>query len=270
MQTLQVHQIENLPDLMSFVSSSLDSAKPNFLWFRGTARASFKLLPTLYRHPGKSGSEDFFELEEQIMTRFSQQSIPFQTRELTGDWEPLFYMQHFGVPTRLLDWTENPLVALFFALTGAIADNNPEDAVVWVVNPVMWNKHLMTQMRGDRIFSPGEEALKGFVPHTPTTPFRKADRNTIPVFMNGTYNSPRIVAQRGGFSIFGTDVIAMEDVFVNNVALPNDCLVKLVIPLACVEALLISITSLGITDSVIYPDMEGLGKETKRYFGFNK
>lgn len=128
----------------------------------------------------------------------------------------------------------------------------------------------MTQMRGDRIFSPGEEALKGFVPPTPTTPFRKADRNTIPVFMSGTYNSPRIVAQRGGFSIFGTDVKAMEDVFIGNLALPNDCLVKLIIPLACVESLLNAITSLGTTDSVIYPDMEGLGKETKRYFGFNK
>ena len=269
MQNLQINEVRDLPDLMSFVSRALDSERPNFLWFRGVANASYQLLPTLYRHPSKTNSDDLLELEEQIIARFSQRSIPFQTRELGGDWEPLFYMQHFGIPTRLLDWTENPLVALFFALTGAVSDLQ-NDAAVWVANPVSWNKYIMTQMRVERIFSPGEDALKGFVPPTPTTTLRRADRNTIPVFMNGTYNSPRIVAQRGGFSIFGTDVVPMEEVFTNSTVLPNDCLVKLVIPKEYVESLLNSITSLGITDSVIYPDMEGLGKETKRYFGFNK
>ncbi|RYE19788.1 MAG: FRG domain-containing protein [Sphingobacteriaceae bacterium] len=266
----QINQIiiNDLPDVMSSVSSLLELARPNFLWFRGISKESYKLVPTIYRHSEKKTIDDLLELEEQIMSRFSQRSIPFRTRELAGDWEPLFYMQHFGIPTRLLDWTENPLVALFFALTGAITDGSTDNAVIWIVNPMLWNKHMMSQMRAERIFAPGEDALKGFVPPTPITPLRRADRNTVPVFMNGTYNSPRIVAQRGGFSIFGTDVTPLEEVFEHSASLPVDCLVKLVIPNDKIQYLLSSITSLGTTDSVIYPDMEGLGREIKRFFGF--
>lgn len=58
-------------------------------------------------------------MEFDILNRFKHRSIPFQQRPLNTDWEYLFFMQHFGVPTRLLDWSENSHVALYFAIAAA-------------------------------------------------------------------------------------------------------------------------------------------------------
>src|SRR5690606_36926394 len=54
------------------------------------------------------------------------------------DWEWLFLMQHYGVPTRLLDWTDSPLVALFFAVYNV--DRDDRDASLWVLLPAALNR----------------------------------------------------------------------------------------------------------------------------------
>jgi hypothetical protein len=59
----------------------------------------------------------------------------------------------------------------------------------------------------------------------------------------------------------------MEDIYVNS-SFPQDSLLKLTIPAGQVINLLKAVTSSGITDSVVYPDMDGLAREIKRFFGF--
>src|SRR5688500_7332224 len=82
-----------------------------------------------------------------------QRAIPYHTRDLRDDWEALFFMQHYGVPTRLLDWTENPLTALHFALMGSPSSWDKSNgrtytktAAIWVWNPTEWNRRALAHV----------------------------------------------------------------------------------------------------------------------------
>ena len=107
--------LKDYTELIEPLKSSTDAP----VLFRGIGKASYTLLPSLYRHPSTTDVAELIELEGNILTRFRHRSIPYQDRPLSNDWELLFLMQHFGIPTRLLDWTENPFIALYFAITSA-------------------------------------------------------------------------------------------------------------------------------------------------------
>src|ERR1700731_554408 len=97
------------------------------LWFRGQGDWSWGLSPKVYRKPFKGADEDEIRLE------FQSQAIQLLSgRAPSSKWDWYFLMQHHRVPTRLLDWTENSLVALFFAVQEEI-DNR--DGAVWVLDP---------------------------------------------------------------------------------------------------------------------------------------
>jgi hypothetical protein len=80
-------------------------------FFRGHSRYSHRLLPSIYRDPSWIANEDvlFKELVLRCPNDFSGQESTFQA---------LVKMQHYSLPTRLLDITANPLVALYFACEG--------------------------------------------------------------------------------------------------------------------------------------------------------
>lgn len=240
------------------------------LWYRGTGRAGFELLPSLYRHTTTTGVSGLARLEIQLMTGFRQRSIPLHSRSLADDWDTLFFMQHYGVPTRLLDWTESPFIGLYFAVMSASYTpglNNQrrfsEDAAVWILDPIAWNQHSLRHQSYDGgILTPGDDSLKGFKP-APSF----AGMNTCPVALYGAHNSPRIVAQRGVFTIFGQNTKATERVFDDD-QFPSDCLIKLVLKRSRIASFRRSVLNYGVCESVVFPDLEGLAKEIRRNFGF--
>ena len=235
-------------------------------WYRGIGNVTYELRPSLFRHPNIAALKPL-ELERLLIVRFRQRSIPFLSHRIDDDWELLFLMQHHGVPTRLLDWTENPYVALYFALISCHKDPATgiyPDCCVWSLDPIAWNRAVLD----DITFTGGvlvatDDQIAGHTPGIKDTLFRKR-----PVTMYGSYNSPRIVAQRGTFTVFGSDIIPMETVKTNTPAIDDKVLSKLVIPGTNVAAVLKSLTSIGYTDSVLFPDLDGLAREMKRGFGF--
>jgi hypothetical protein len=185
----------------------------------------------------------------------------------------LFFMQHYGVPTRLLDWTENPFMGLYFAVMsspfrGKFKAGQPilsfsSDAAVWMLDPIEWNRHALKHQGFDRgILTPYDETVQSYRPMT-----KFPDMNVQPVALYGAHNSPRIVAQRGAFTIFGQNLKGMEQAYVKEV-FPKDCLTKIVLKRNVLQGMREAILKYGITESVVFPDLDGLAKEIKRGFQF--
>ncbi|TDG34823.1 FRG domain-containing protein [Pedobacter changchengzhani] len=270
--TLNSVSISSLKQFSNFLEKQLPASKDSILWFRGSGRASYPLSPSLHRHATIDKGEEIIELEIALVDRFKQRSVPFLKNSLDkkNDWEVLFFMQHYGIPTRLLDWTENPFVSMYFALTSApyqiISKKRvySDDCCIWVLDPVMWNQESLKDFSYNQgILSVENHLVDSYRPRTPFANIREK-----PIAIFGTHNSPRIVAQRGVFVVFGKNLSALDETYRND-SFPQECLTKIIFPKKKIESLLHSLTSIGITDSVIYPDLEGFSKELKRFYKFD-
>lgn len=269
MPKLKTKSVQTLKEYISLVER-LRVNRNGPLWYRGCGNVSHKLKPSLYRHKGSKTIEDFMRLEKLLLARFQQRSIPFHSRSLAEPWEWLFLMQHYGVPTRLLDWSESPLMALFFAVTLArhsldsrgrpVFSNH---ACIWFLDPKKWNQFAV--------------GLKSFTGSVLTTDDPNAgaykpigDINTmkpLPIAIYGAHNSQRIVAQRGVFVCFGNDTRPME-VMYESKPFPADCLMKLAIRKDRLPHMYKALQRHGLTDSVAFPDLDGLSREIKREYSF--
>ena len=129
---------ERWPDFLEAVTSATrdfesewesGSAVP---FFRGHASTSYKLAPGLFRPVNGLYYSPYDEAN--LYYEFRSRAGNLLGSELKS-WEVLFYMQHHGVPTRLLDWSESFAAALFFALKEA-----EQDIDIWFLDPYTYNK----------------------------------------------------------------------------------------------------------------------------------
>lgn len=98
-------------------------------FFRGVTNATHKLVPRIGRHPSFNKLNKVKEVEEDLLRRFKRRARPFLPESAKDEWEFLALAQHHGLPTRLLDWSRNPLVALYFA----VQKNKNDDCAVYVL-----------------------------------------------------------------------------------------------------------------------------------------
>jgi hypothetical protein len=259
------HSPDSFANIMKYVESFQE--KREFSWYRGTGNSSYSLAPTLTRKFPTPSPEDLRKVEHGIANSFSQRSPPFINTEFTSEWKMLFYMQHYSIPTRLLDWSESPFVGLYFALTSVNRDGegNPlNDVALWLCDPVAWNRTALSHIS----FSGGilDETCEEIKAYSPSAEVDQ--RATIPIMIYGTHNSPRIVAQRGVFSLFGKGLEGMEKTFLNG-AFAAGSLERIVIKQQYINKILASLHRKGFAESTIYPDLFGLSLEIKRSFGYH-
>ena len=245
------------------------------LWFRGVACSEYKLLPKIMRGPERPMGE-VFEREARLLSRFRERSLPFwATGYPQTDWEHLFAMQHHGVSTRLLDWSENLFVAMFFAANSPSLAECPSigahvgvpcKPALWVFDPFGWNSNVPQLTDTDiGILTTVEEEITRWEPQTKTGD-RMRKRAKMPVAIYGTHNSARIVAQRGTFTLSGEEWRCLADYCNDNDALAP-CLGKLTFTEDRTK-LVADLTKLGFTESMIFPDLVGLSIELDRTEGW--
>lgn len=283
----QESKIQSLTEFMKHVEAALKAARqacpdaPQKVtnWYRGCGNAKeYELVPTLYRHPQLTKPNELLVLERRMLEWFRRRSIVYkgletEVAEAHENFAHLFFMQHYAVPTRLLDWTENPLIGLYFALTSAHYDPKlkgyAQDSCVWILNPTAWNEKSLGEsswgLKGAITIT--DNVANGYAPRANDEPTELKAMHEHPAAMYGIANNARMYAQKGTFTIFGRNTRSMEEAFEKD-KYPSHCLSKLIIPKESIGSLLDDLLSIGFTDSVSYPDLQGLAMEIKRSFGF--
>jgi hypothetical protein len=129
--------INSVGEMIDHLVKCHDTAKGHILWYRGHKSASWDVLPTIWR--GYTAED-----ERNLTHRFrSRAAIRIAAAPRYGDFAHwLSLMRHYGLPTRLMDWSRSPLVALYFALSYLFERDagDPEDAVLWVLDPHRLNQ----------------------------------------------------------------------------------------------------------------------------------
>ena len=173
-----------------------------------------------------------------------------------NSWEWYFLMQHAGTPTRLLDWTESALIALYFA----VRDNEGiEDAAVWALDPWWLNKEVVGE---HEVIPPAstiglsKEDAKRYQAWLPDRYQSSAKLRELPVAVYPNYTAPRISTQRSCFTIHGSEPDGLGAASARKKARIQ----KTVIPGANVRALREQLLISGVDEVTIFPDIDGLGR----------
>jgi hypothetical protein len=225
------------------------------LWFRGQHEASWGLSPKLHRPAFRKADEN--EIRHEFQSRGLQL---VQGRIPTTQYEWYFLMQHYEVPTRLLDWTDNPLMSLFFAI---YEKNSGSDAAVWVADP-WWlnaaNKALKKKEIEGPLLSDWEEAGL-YLPDLEQAFAGKEVKMKFPAAIDPPHVDRRLAVQGSHFMIFGTkrDLADMEELTRSNKAR----LAKMTISGQAVSTIEAELENLGINVATVFPDLVALGKYLK-------
>jgi len=239
--------------------------------FRGQACADWPLVHSLSRKLAPSMDEESrIDIEQAAMTQFQQQGhlllgsgSPPKPDDLHGWWA---YMQHHGAPTRLLDWTKSPFVALYFA----VVEQPEHDGAVWLFSlsslmEAMEAKHgrNLTVKRAD---------YKGY--------YQEAGLPHFLFPLDYYQQNERMIAQQGLFTIcrniIGDHGVVIEEVFKRDDGAYDPAYTQIVIPKAKKLEMLRKLALFNITGSSLFPGIDGLGRSigelvtmSCHYFGKN-
>ena len=241
-------------------------------WFRGEEDAEWKtpLRPKLYRTEHKLKA--VLRQEQDLRLEFKRRGSQFATDARPSDhWEWYFLMQHYGVPTRLLDWSDGALVALHFALKplrGTSGRRSP-DAAVYMLDPWWLNEVVFKELPISKGMRPVGTALPDWEEAAAYLPQDEFENETIgpkpPLAIDPSHVSRRFAAQRSRFTIFGRDVHGLASIS-ERVKAEDARLGRILIKRSAIPTIRRDLATCGMTESTIFPDLEGFGRELNSMF----
>ena len=224
------------------------------MWYRGQSNYLWGLVPSIQRKKDRGEHcEQYSTTNFMIHTmRLNPNSPQIYNR---AAW--LTLMQHYGLPTRLLDWSESPLVALYFA----VSNQEDADAAVWAMNPMKLNRKVGY---GEYVPPISYKSLEGDLEGAFSD---KKDGNIKlqkrVVACHGVGNDLRMYVQQSDFTIHSSPeqldrLLSLDESY--------DYLYKIRIPQQIRQKLRHQLNAMGFHESSIYPDMEHIAKEEASYY----
>ena len=218
-------------------------------WFRGHSDARWKLIPSLVRSRKQWVSD-----EGLLMARFKQNALPLVPPGSRTDteWDWLLLMQHHGAKTRLLDWTENPLAGLYFA----VADPTKRDGCVWVLDPEGLNKKAALAST-DPIPTLEDKSLQVYRPSELAQAVAGFTRPPVAVLAMRMF--PRLVAQAGVFTLVHRVLTPLEDFE------DGRYVGRILIPGSAKNTIRTDLYDIGVTRLALFPELESVAKHAMSF-----
>jgi len=233
-------------------------------WFRGQAIAHNDISPRIFRSEFALQRSTSCNLESTFINHFKREA-PVLVKDTPNDddhisW--LFLMQHYGMPTRLLDWSLSPLIAMYFVVSAA----REKDGELWALHPESLNRKIGE----NAIFLSRAPIVEYFAEEShcidKATLAQKFNFEEIPSFPIAIYppvHFQRLAVQLSTFTLHSTP----ENGKTIPELLDNEKeLVRYIVPAAAKHQLFCDLNALCITRKTLFPDLDGLSHTIVDYY----